>query len=341
MIGAISVTVVSFNTRDLLHACLSSIFASRLADRDLQVIVVDNASKDGSADMVATDFPRAHLIRSEQNLGFAAGHNRAIATARGEYILVLNSDVIVEPDALETMAAFLGSHGPSIACVGPAVRHPDGSLATSARRVKRSTPAMMAAEVNRVIGVPGWDRATRALRFMPGAGKVHDNFTPATSTPRPAGYIDGMAAMFRRTALTRTGLFDEQFFFDCEIVDLGIRLAMNGFEQWYVPDAVVEHVGGASREKNPIVAEFTNNSKIRLYAKHYPEQFRLLRAWTLTLFALRETASSLVPSLKEQSDDALSHTSRLKQDILDYRNPRKAIHDNRTRWLDDDSRSGD
>ena len=307
----ISATIVSFNTRELLSDCLSRVRSSDLGGHELEILVVDNASHDGSADLVASRFPEVTLVRSAVNLGFAAGQNAAIRRATGDAVLVLNSDVLVEPDTIRELADALSARPSSVGVVGPRVVGPDGALATSGRRVRRSAPAILLAETHRVLPLPGWTKVSGALRRAPGAHRLHDNFRADSEVVRRVGYVDGMAAMFRRSALEQVGLFDEQFFFDCEILDLAIRLANAGFSQEVVPSTTVVHVGGASRDQLGGVALLTNESKLRFHAKHYPQNYRLLRGWLITMLRVRLAGPALAPAHREALESMLATATAL------------------------------
>ena len=128
----LSVSVVSYRTPALLRQCLSALERER-AQLDLDVTVVDNASGDGSAEMVAEDFPWVRLIRNDRNLGFGAAHNQALRVAGGRYLLILNSDATPGVGALRTLVEFLDAH-PRVAVAGPRLRYPDGRVQPSRRR---------------------------------------------------------------------------------------------------------------------------------------------------------------------------------------------------------------
>ena len=129
---SLSICIVSWNTRELLEACLRSLYADP-DSAGWQVLVVDNASSDGSADMVADRFPQAELIRSEKNLGFSRGNNLALERATGRCLLLLNSDTAVDAGALGGLVDYLDSD-PEAGAVGPRLVYPDGSLQLSCGR---------------------------------------------------------------------------------------------------------------------------------------------------------------------------------------------------------------
>ena len=125
----LSIVIVSWNTKDLLGACLRSVYTYPL-DGPFEVWVVDNKSKDGSAEMVREKFPQVELIASEENLGFAGGNNRAIPHCRGEYVLLLNPDTEVKPNALNALVAFMEAT-PAAGAAGSRLFNGDGTLQPS------------------------------------------------------------------------------------------------------------------------------------------------------------------------------------------------------------------
>ena len=120
----LSIIIVNWNTSDLLCACIRSIALEH--HPDWEMIVVDNASSDGSQDRVAATFPFVHLICNECNLGFAAANNQGIRSSRGDFVLLLNSDTEVQPGAIETLLSFMIAN-PGVGVVGPRLLQPDGT----------------------------------------------------------------------------------------------------------------------------------------------------------------------------------------------------------------------
>jgi GT2 family glycosyltransferase len=236
----VSVIVVSFNTRDLLRECIQSIVAEceRLTDGlTAEILVVDNASSDGSPEMVASEFATAsvpvRLIRSEVNLGFGAANNLAMEAARGRYMVLLNSDAFFHPGAL-----------------GLAIQHMDAD----------STVGVGGA---RLIGPAGeWQPSARAfptiwLVFVVFSGlasryphsRIFGAFDRTWASPdleADVDWVPGAFSIVRREALAQAGLFDPQFFLYSEEVDLCRRIKAKGFRVLYWPDVVVTHIGGES-----------------------------------------------------------------------------------------------
>ena len=252
----LSLIILNWNTRDDLRLCLQSI-TSQAHRHTLQVIVADNASGDGSREMVAAEFPQVHLHVNPTNLGFGAGNNRAIQAATGRYVLFLNSDTRVTEGALDALVDFADAT-PDLGALGPKLLNADGSLQYSCRRYPnlgtgffRNTPLGRLFRRNRFATdylMSDWDHAT----------------------PRDVDWLSGAALMVPRDVLERTGGFDEGFYFYCEDVDLCKRIHDLGLRVVYYPDAVIYHIIGRSSDKVPtrMTYEF-HRSMYRFYRKHY------------------------------------------------------------------------
>lgn len=250
----LSISIVSWNTRELLARCLESVktqLAAMLEPGQVEVFVVDNASTDGSAEMVSERFGWVRLIINRENAGFAQANNQAIGQSRGRYVLLLNSDTVVHPGALESLVQFMDAHSHAGAC-GARLLNDDGSLQPSAHPML--TPGR---EFWRLLLLDWvWPRAT--YRQI-GWDKV---------TPRPVEVIKGACLLLRRAALDQVGLLDDRYFMFTEEVDLCYRLAQAGWGLWYVPTAAVTHYGGAScRQVNERMVLQLHRSKVQFYRK--------------------------------------------------------------------------
>lgn len=231
----LSICIVAWNVRADLEECLRSIRRARPVI-DYEVLVVDNRSRDGTGDMVESDFPETVLIRNDRNRGFAAASNQAIRSGRGRYLLLLNPDTLVTAGALEEMVGFLDRR-PAAGGAGPRLRNSDGSLQPSVR----AFPTMAAAFGQfTILGDLGLFRRSRAGYLQAGF-----DYTRPAVVDQPMG-----AALFlRREALDEVGMLDEDFFLYFEEVDLCRRLTRAGRLLWYNPAAEVVHRGGASTEQ--------------------------------------------------------------------------------------------
>ncbi|MDI6726729.1 MAG: glycosyltransferase family 2 protein [Smithellaceae bacterium] len=241
----LSIIIVSYNTADLTMACLASVLS---AENCGQVIVVDNASTDGSAGMIQEAFPGVQVLANTSNRGFAAANNQALPLCRGRYIFFLNPDTKVRPDTFTSAIAFMDLK-PSIGLAGPSIINPDGTRQESVSR-----------------RYPGEKFTRGLLQELP--GKI--------------ACILG-AAMIARTDIIRgLGGFDEAFFLYGEDQDLALRLRKAGFSIGFIPESVVVHIGGGSEKTTPPTTfwEKKVRAEYLFYEKHYGPEIaaRICRA---------------------------------------------------------------
>lgn len=227
-----SVVIVSFNTRDLLRECLQTLDAQADGVR-YEAIVVDNASRDQSADMVAREFPAAVLVRSDVNLGFAAANNRGFAVARGEYVVLLNSDAFLHDGALPRAVAHMRA-APEVGLGGARLIGRDGSWQPSAR----CFPSCL----NDALTFTGLSARYPRSRFF---GRPDRTWADADQ-PASVDWVPGAFSIIPRHVLDEVGPFDERFFLYYEEVDLCRRIKASGRVVHYWPDVEVMHLGGES-----------------------------------------------------------------------------------------------
>ena len=249
----LAVAVVSYNTRELLRACL----ASARADGAAELVVVDNGSSDGSAAMVRDHFPDVALVDDAGNVGYGAAANIAVARCSAEHVLVLNADTVVHPGALDALRRYLDAH-PRVGMAGPLLLNPDGSAQPSAFPFPGTLGWLVENDpLGPLAGlVPPLRR--RLLRFAPPAA------------PAPVPWVLGAALAIRRSAFDAVRGFDPTFFMYFEEVDLARRLATAGWETHLVPTARVTHVGGASTSQvrvGMLVQHFRSTN--HFYRRHY------------------------------------------------------------------------
>jgi N-acetylglucosaminyl-diphospho-decaprenol L-rhamnosyltransferase len=209
----LSVSIVNTNSRELLLACLES-----LAGTAAEVVVLDNASEDGSAEAVRERFPDVRLIAQSHRAGFGANHNTVIRATTGRYVYVLNEDTTAGDWGFEALTTYLDAH-PRVAALGPRLVYPDGRLQDSAWRFPTPLVSML--------GLVSLGR----LGVTQSRGDA----------PRPVDWVMGAAVVLRREALDEVGLFDEGFFLYSEEVDLQRRLRRAGWEVHYFPPVSVVH----------------------------------------------------------------------------------------------------
>jgi N-acetylglucosaminyl-diphospho-decaprenol L-rhamnosyltransferase len=270
--ASLSVVIVSWNVRDLLEQALSSLYAQAAGIRGLEVIVVDNASHDGSAQMVALSFPQVHLIANRENRGFTGGNNQGIIHASGDHILLLNSDTQLLPGALVVLMAYLDEH-PGVAMVGPRLLNADGSTQSSRRRFP-TLPILFLESTWLQPLLPG--HALR--RFF-----VQDQPDDVT---QEVDWITGAAMMVRRGVTEEVGLLDEGYFMYSEELDWCRRIRAAGWKIVYVPSAEIIHYGGKSSEQVvPARHIYFQSSKIRYTRKYHGILVsELLRVWLLAQY---------------------------------------------------------
>ncbi len=260
----LSIVILNFNTRDHLRTCLQSVLDDGSAV-DVEVLVVDNASSDGSAEMVAAEFPSVRLIRSPRNGGFADGNNQALRVARGEAVLLLNPDTVVERGTLARFLELLSAH-PEAGVIGPKLVRPDGSMHLACRR-SFPTPSVA---FYRISGL------ARLFPRSPRFGRYNLTFVD----PDVAMEVDsvcGACLLVRRAVMDRIGLLDERFFMYGEDLDWCLRTRAAGWTVRYEPSVVVRHQHGAASRQRPMRTTFHFFRAMDLfYRKHYVHRYHPL-----------------------------------------------------------------
>lgn len=232
---SMGVAIVSYNTASLLRRCLQSL----VADTSGRVLVLDNGT-DGSADLVRREFPSVQVRAQEDNRGYGAAANVAIAELGTRYVLLLNADTELTPRTVESLAAYLDDH-PRVAVAGPRIVNAAGTYEQSAHRFPTATSLLLHAR-----WWPGPQSAPAQRpskhRRSPFAALAHWNEWRA----RPVDWVLGAALAIRREAFETVNGFDEAYFLYQEEIDLCYRLRAAGWEIHYAPVATILHVGGAS-----------------------------------------------------------------------------------------------
>jgi GT2 family glycosyltransferase len=269
----VSALIVSYNTRALLLESIASV----VHQPGVETIVLDNASRDGSARAVVTRFPTVQLIQSDKNLGFAAGVNRAAACARGRSLLILNPDARLESDALDLLLEVL-DRTPRAALVGPSLRYADGADQLAAFRF----PGL----VQVALDLFPIDR----LMDSPLNGRVSD-----ATRPMQIDHPLGACMLIDRAAWQDVGPLDEGYFMYLEEIDWCRRARLRGWQVWHHPAAVAIHHGGQSTRQQPDVM-FAQlwRSRLRYYQRFSnPTYNRLVH--TLVRFGLGRAAAQAGP----------------------------------------------
>ncbi len=286
----LSIIVVSYNTAGLLKKCLESVLANPHPSWQSEIIVVDNASHDGSAEMVRQEFPQVQLIANEENRGFARANNQALTVAGGRFILLLNPDTEVVGDAIWKMVAFMEAE-PQAAVVGPALIYPDGSFQEGSFRFPDLPQIFFD------FFPLNW-RFTRSRLNGRYSRRLYDGPSP------DAFEIDfplGACLMVRRSVLQKIGLLDEQFFMYMEEIDWCYRIKHGdtppGYEapginfragrkqphHWRIyclPSAkIIHHSGASSNQFREEMFYQLHRSRAYFYKKHYTPRFQTAARW--------------------------------------------------------------
>ena len=281
----ISFIVVSWNTRDLLRACLAGVRREAMGLIH-EILVVDNASEDGSADMVAQEFPSVRLLRNRTNRGFGGACYQAIGEARGLHLMLLNPDAEPLDRAPAALVAFLDAH-PDVGVVGPLIVNGSDepgltygyypSVATALLPLLRPLGGLFRGR---------WD--LHALGVVPASP---DPESPA----RDVDYVSGAALTVRREAVEQVGGFDDRFFLYFEETDLCRRIRLSGRRVVYLPAARVRHHEGASRDKRsvPAMAEFYRSLDRYLRKHHARPHVAVIRGAMMLAFTVRYAAARL------------------------------------------------
>lgn len=276
----LDLVILNYNRGDLLRACLTSVFASH-SQHTIQVWVVDNASSDDSVAIVRREFPQVRLIVNERNSGFASGNNLALrqilsaaeADAAGSsYVMLLNNDTVVEPDALERLIAYLETH-PTVGAVGPKVLLLDGTLDAACRR-SFPTPSV------------SFYRMTGLSKLFPRSPRF-GRYNLTYLDPDVETEVDSLvgAAMVVRTAVVReVGVLDEAFFMYGEDVDWCYRIKAVGWRIMYLPQSVIHHHkrAASTRRAIPSIRAFYDAMRI-FHRKHYAQRTLAPVNWLIEL----------------------------------------------------------
>jgi len=282
----LSVIIVSYNTRHHLARCLRALPAAT-ADLDSQVIVVDNASRDGSLEMLRHDFPAVTVIANRDNVGFARACNAGLAAAEGRFLLLLNSDTVPAPGSLSALVRYARAY-PRAGAVGPRLRAADGKPARSCFYFPSLTrPYLNSAVFRRLFGE----------RF----GLPYAWEHPCLRDGGAVDWLSGACLLLRREALAAAGALDERYFMYFEDTDLCRRLWRAGWQVVYWPAVEVVHEGGASARghEGRLSVEHRRSALIYFSTHHGGVVYGVVRAITVAA-ALSRAVPSLLRRRRER-----------------------------------------
>jgi GT2 family glycosyltransferase len=243
----LSVVIVSYNVRDYLENCLQSV-SRALEGIEGEVFVVDNHSDDDSVETVRSQYPWVRLIENQENMGFSRANNIAIRESRGEYVLLLNPDTIVEKSTLREVLRFMEEH-PKAGGAGVMMHNADGSLAPESRRAL-PTP---------------WVSCLKMLGFTK---RYYMSHLP-WDQPGRIEVISGAFCFLRKKALDEVGLLDEDFFMYGEDIDLSYRLMKGGWENWYLPYPITHFKGKSTQKSDYRYVHIFYKAMLIFFRKHY------------------------------------------------------------------------
>jgi GT2 family glycosyltransferase len=288
--GNVAVVVVSYNTRELLRACLRSV---PMAD-SAGIVVVDSGSSDGSVDMVRSEFPSVRTL-DVPNRGYGAAANAGFRATRSEHVLLLNSDTVLSPGSIRALGRHLDTHL-GVAVVGPRLLNPDGSLQRSC--FPFPTPGTV---------LLGETRLGALIHLVPVLRDRHPR-TWRHDRVRPMPWVLGAALAIRRSAMESVGGFDERFFMYFEEVDLCFRLRERGWATHFAPVADVVHHGAASTSQQAAAMQLQYYESLARFHRYHHGERALLRMARIvrTAWAARSAWWSVRGALRLETHDRRS-----------------------------------
>ena len=271
----LSIIILTHNTRDLLHACLKSIKENTKEIR-FEIIVVDNASSDGTMEMMKSEFPEVMYIYNNRNIGFTKGNNQGIRKSTGRYILLLNSDTEIIDSALEKMVQFM-DRTPDCGIMGCKLLNPDGSVQYSCRRF----PSYQTAFFNRY---------SLLTRLFP-RNRFSQSYLMSSidhSNTREVDWVSGAALLARRKAFEEIGILDERFIIYSEDVDWCYRMHEAGWKVYFFPEARIYHYIGKGTSQHLFRFILIRHiSMYRFYRKHYSRSIKSIDYFILLSICMR------------------------------------------------------
>ncbi|MBC8491272.1 MAG: glycosyltransferase family 2 protein [Candidatus Marinimicrobia bacterium] len=266
----ISIVIVNYNTSELLVNCINSIY-NQTNIYDYEIIIVDNNSQDDSVMQIRKKFPEVIVIENEENLGYAKANNQGFKVAQGEYLLVLNSDTIILPGAIDKTYSFMVNN-PQTGVIGCKLLNYDKSLQPSCR----SFPSIL----------NYFSESLFLYKIFPKSsflGKPYMSFMNYDKV-NEVDVVMGAFMMIKRETLEQTGYFDENFFMYSEETDLCFRIKQKGWKIFYYPEAQIIHLGGGSSEKTPVEMFIElHKSNFKFCNKHHKNNYALIEKWILFL----------------------------------------------------------
>lgn len=260
---SLAIIIVSYNVREELRACLESL-VGHTAPYPTEIVVVDNASSDGTAAAVQSHWPQVRVLEAEANLGFARANNLGIKATRSEFVLLLNPDTIIPPGAIPTLVRGLAVH-PEAAAAGPRLIDASGFPELSFGWAISPLGELR----QKIVGSLHQRRVRRVVRMV-------DQWARQAG---PREWISGACLLLRRADLEAVGLLDERYFMYTEDVDLCVSLRKRGRTILFLPQSEVLHLRGRSAGRNPHAERMRRLSQLAYYEKHHPAWLPVLRGY--------------------------------------------------------------
>ena len=278
----LSVCIVTYEAKDVLRDCLRSLCEStRLS---FEVIVADNGSKDGVGEMLRQEFPRVHFIRNQANLGYTVPMNQALRRARGDYLLQLNPDTVILPEALDRLVNYLDEH-PGVGICGPKVLNRDRTVQKSCRRGEPTPWAV----VTYFLGLS--DLFPKSRLF----GQYQMSYIDDDQVHTVAG-VSGSCMLVRRQVIDQIGYLDENFFAYQEDADFCYRAREAGWDVVYYPKSQITHFGGLGGSRvepyRSIIA--WHQSYFYYFRKHLAKRYFFVFNWFYYLAMLLKLCVALI-----------------------------------------------
>ena len=265
----LSIIIVNYNVQDFLMHTLESIQRAVL-NITHEIFVVDNASVDGSVEMIKNRFPNVNLIENQINKGFASANNQAMKVSLGEYIILINPDTVVQEDTFSRLIEFMENH-PDAGAATCKILNPDGSFSVDSRH---SIPTPMTAFWKQI----GFHRLFPKSKIF-----ARYNLTYLDEDEiYPVDAISGSFMFIRRAAFEKVGYLDEDYFMYCEDVDYCYRITRSGWKVYYAPVSDIIHYKGESTKKNNLdyILNF-NKSLYLFYKKHFHKKYFSFFSWII------------------------------------------------------------
>jgi GT2 family glycosyltransferase len=293
---SVSIVIVNYCTCDLLRDCLHSL--EREGTAAVEIIVVDNHSTDGSAEMLSAEFPRVRLLQNSDNRGFSAANNLGIAQAHANYILLLNSDTIVPPGTLTAMAEFM-DQTPECGAAGCRLLWPDGRSQISSGGQSSLGIARLIIRLSGVSRLLPGDAVRRFLRRYLGFAlgrTLRACLEPyaGDDQPREVDLLSAACLLLRRDAIDQVGLLDERFFMYLEDLDYSLRFRKAGWKLYYLPaENIIHLVGQSSAGRMRQYSQHAYDSLFYFYSKHRsPRTLWMVRGLVGLAFCCRWAAAA-------------------------------------------------